>query len=458
MVASTRPALAAVLVSSLALGGGIVAWHRAGDRPAGSALGVEAPIPAGFSPREARIIRAGVFQMPVLGLDQLTAVVPGSRPIAAALTIATPFGDLDGGAEPEVPGDPVRDGMKAGADAFPSIDRSLKADLAMTRLPAGIAETASEPEPEPETGSGFQAADPFLPDEGAPPLARLSRQLSPPAAGSLLQSFKPTRLDAALSAAIAERLHFAGPETGGDDGAVPVDHSLAPTGGTSPAASRPDLAGLDTRTTGAADAPLELAAAPSEPTVRMASVHPTDESDAGAPMPILTPEEGLTTAQKNARIAGLPGLDDGMARPLTLPPVAFTRAQTCLATAIYFEARGESDTGRIAVAQVVVNRVRSPFYPKNVCDVVYQGASNRRYGGCQFSFACDLVADRITEPQPWKEALDIAQRVLDAQDWLPELGNATHYHANYVRPRWVRDMVRKDRIGKHIFYRVRGWA
>ena len=175
-------------------------------------------------------------------------------------------------------------------------------------------------------------------------------------------------------------------------------------------------------------------------------------------MPILTPEEGLTTAQKNARIAGLPGLDDGMARPLTLPPVAFTRAQTCLATAIYFEARGESDTGRIAVAQVVVNRVRSPFYPKNVCDVVYQGASNRRYGGCQFSFACDLVADRITEPQPWKEALDIAQRVLDAQDWLPELGNATHYHANYVRPRWVRDMVRKDRIGKHIFYRVRGWA
>ena len=47
---------------------------------------------------------------------------------------------------------------------------------------------------------------------------------------------------------------------------------------------------------------------------------------------------------------------------------------------------------------------------------------------------------------------------MEAEAWLPDLGNATHYHANYVRPRWIRDMVVKDRIGKHIFYRVRGWG
>jgi len=185
---------------------------------------------------------------------------------------------------------------------------------------------------------------------------------------------------------------------------------------------------------------------------------PMREEDVGAPMPVLRPDEGMTTAQKNARIAGLPGLDDGLARPLTLPPVAFTRAQICLATAVYFEARGEAETGQIAVAQVIINRVRSPFYPKNVCDVVYQGASAHRWGGCQFSFACDGIPDRVTEERPWTQALSVAQRVLDAEAWLPEVGNATHYHANYVRPRWVRDMVQKDRIGKHIFYRVKWWA
>ena len=68
------------------------------------------------------------------------------------------------------------------------------------------------------------------------------------------------------------------------------------------------------------------------------------------------------------------------------------------------------------------------------------------------------VADKITEKEPWEQALTIAARVMNAQDWIPEIGNATHYHADYVRPRWVRDMTEKDRIGKHIFYRVKWWA
>jgi spore germination cell wall hydrolase CwlJ-like protein len=290
-------------------------------------------------------------------------------------------------------------------------------------------------------------------------MARVSRKLEPPASADRLQQFRPARLTSIVASRLAERLMTADCDIGGSDGAVPLDHSLAPVGGMSPAAGRPDLASLASSTTRSDEtAPVELASldpAAVQAPITLASVQPTTPDDA---LPDLGDEEGLTDAQKKSRIAGLPGLDDGKARPLDLPPVAFTKAQICLATAIYFEARGESRDGQVAVAQVVINRLRSPFYPKNVCDVVYQGASSRRYGGCQFSFACDLTADKVTEKQPWDEALVVAERVMNAKDWIPEVGNATHYHANYVRPRWVRDMTEKDKIGKHIFYRVKWWA
>jgi spore germination cell wall hydrolase CwlJ-like protein len=264
-----------------------------------------------------------------------------------------------------------------------------------------------------------------------------------------------------LASQMAERLVVAQSRLGENDGAVPLDHSLAPIGGTSPAASRPDLASLGHSTTnvGGDVAPVEMAMADpaDQPDIELASVHPTTPDDSQV-LPDVGDDEGLTDAQKKSRIAGLPGLDDGKARPLDLPPVAFTKAQVCMATAIYFEARSESREGQVAVGQVIINRLRSPFYPKNVCDVVYQGAGNHRYGGCQFSFACDGSSNRVTEKEPWQQALDIAERVMDARDWIPEVGNATHYHADYVRPRWVRDMREKDKIGKHIFYRVKWWA
>jgi spore germination cell wall hydrolase CwlJ-like protein len=456
MVAFPRAALVALMIT--AAGCGLYgAWRQpsAGAPVAASALPVDQP--------SMRVVRASLFELPRFELTSLalpdgpaaaatsTTVLPAALPSGTLLLPDEDAADYD---EPEEPGEPLRGAMKAGAPTFPSIDRSAKGDLRVSRLPPGL-EPIAEAEP------GYDDGDPLLPEVGAEPLYRLSRQLAPPPAGTPFETFKPSRVTADLAAAMAERIRPLGPEPGGEDGAVPIDHSLAPTGGTSPAAADPDLAGLDTRTTVTGEAPLELAAVSPDPpplSVTLATVRPTAEADAGAPMPILSPDEGLTTAQKNARIAGLPGLDDGRARPLTLPPVAFTKAQRCMATAIYFEARSESDEGQVAVGQVIINRVRSPFYPKNVCAVVYQGASKRRYGGCQFSFACDLVADRVTEPDSWRQALSIAQRVLDAEAWLPELGNATHYHANYVRPRWVRNMVRKDRIGKHIFYRVRGWA
>jgi len=136
------------------------------------------------------------------------------------------------------------------------------------------------------------------------------------------------------------------------------------------------------------------------------------------------------------------------------------RALQCLAEAIYFEARGEPEEGQIAVAQVVLNRVRSKLYPSGVCEVVYQNAE--RPNACQFSFACDKAAKavhnvmaRVRSPRAWAKARELAKQVGAGERWLPWVGNATHYHASYVKPRWRRGMVQTSKIGRHIFYRLR---
>src|SRR5947208_2083073 len=102
------------------------------------------------------------------------------------------------------------------------------------------------------------------------------------------------------------------------------------------------------------------------------------------------------------------------------------------------EARGEAVRGQMAVAQVVMNRVFSGKYPNTVCGVVYQNAHRRLH--CQFTFACDGIPDVIREPDMWERAKAIAAETLDGKIWLPEVGKATHYHAYWVRPRWVRQM------------------
>ncbi len=147
------------------------------------------------------------------------------------------------------------------------------------------------------------------------------------------------------------------------------------------------------------------------------------------------------------------GDHDWLATPL--PPIVFTAAeQKCLATGIYFEARSESIKGQAAVAQVILNRVRNPAYPKTICNVVYQNDDwiNR----CQFSFACEGRKLHVTEPKQWKIAQEIAMAVTSGRIFLPEIGSATHYHATYVRANWARTMKRIDKIGQHIFYRTYG--
>ena len=99
---------------------------------------------------------------------------------------------------------------------------------------------------------------------------------------------------------------------------------------------------------------------------------------------------------------------------------ARAKSEKCLAEAVYFEARGEAVRGQIAVAQVVMNRAFSGFYPTTVCGVVYQ--NKHRHMACQFTFACDNNPDVVREPDMWDRAKKIAKAMLDGQLWLPEVG------------------------------------
>jgi len=124
--------------------------------------------------------------------------------------------------------------------------------------------------------------------------------------------------------------------------------------------------------------------------------------------------------------------------------------ENCLARAVYFEARSETDLGQLAVAKVILNRVKDPAYPKSICGVVYQGSGSRNT--CQFSFACDGLPDDVKQPGAWAHAKMIAEKAIAGDQSVAAIGNATNYHADYVTPRWARNMKRLIKIGHHIFY------
>lgn len=119
----------------------------------------------------------------------------------------------------------------------------------------------------------------------------------------------------------------------------------------------------------------------------------------------------------------------------------------CMAEAMYFEARGEPGygIGEISVGQVILNRVRSRHYPDNVCDVVYQRK--------QFSYYWDGKPERIRDRRSWVRALQLAKLVLAGAVYDPTYG-ATHYHADYVKPRWVKTVKYITKIGSHLFYKL----
>jgi len=122
----------------------------------------------------------------------------------------------------------------------------------------------------------------------------------------------------------------------------------------------------------------------------------------------------------------------------------------CLAQALYFEARGESLAGQVAVAEVILNRVDDGTYPGSVCGVVRQGHDTE--GACQFSFYCDGKPEHVNNRALFERIGKIAWVMLQGKPRvLP--GQATHFHAASVKPRWAGKMVRTAQIGDHIFYR-----
>ena len=145
--------------------------------------------------------------------------------------------------------------------------------------------------------------------------------------------------------------------------------------------------------------------------------------------------------------AEMPGLFSAEQRP----------QEWCLAQNIYYEARGSNRADRIAVADVVLNRVKDSRYPNTVCDVVRQGPVDSKglpkRNRCQFSWYCDGKSDWPTDIDAWVDAQQIAYNMLIHLDGRGLTEGSTHYHANYVKPSWARTKQLVGRIGVHIYYR-----
>ena len=196
------------------------------------------------------------------------------------------------------------------------------------------------------------------------------------------------------------------------------------------------------------EAPVQMALlASGDPDIKQSALAP--------PLPGGGDKAGESIAGKG-EVTGIDQHPRSPAERLALTGKARAKAERCLANAVYFEARGEPVRGQIAVAQVVMNRVFSPFYPNDVCDVVYQNAN--RHLACQFTFACDGIPDVVTEPDAWARAKRIARDVLDGKLWMPEVAKSTHYHAYWVHPSWVAEMKKMYKLGVHTFYRPRAWG
>ena len=134
----------------------------------------------------------------------------------------------------------------------------------------------------------------------------------------------------------------------------------------------------------------------------------------------------------------------------------------CLALNVYHESRSDNFAGRIAVADVVMNRVDSNLFPNTICEVVNQSVMRTNWKGnevpvrgmCHFSWFCDGLSDEPMETDSYEDAQIVAEMALRG-GWRGITEGATHYHATYVTPNWINDrgMVPVGRIGQHKFYR-----
>ncbi|MCQ8185296.1 cell wall hydrolase [Parvularcula maris] len=177
-----------------------------------------------------------------------------------------------------------------------------------------------------------------------------------------------------------------------------------------------------------------------------------DESPLTSAIDLLTEagfDGGSIASELVAR--GVPGVSFVMDEMPAEPSEKQAAERFCLAQAIYYEARNQPVTGRLAVADVVLNRADDHRFPSTICGVVFQGVG-KDYA-CQFSFACDGSMDKPREAKAWEQAEKLADLVY--RGFRPAVtGFATFYHADYVDPSWSRRYDETQVIGDHIFYRL----
>ena len=314
--------------------------------------------------------------------------------------------------EPETAKVSEQDAMTASLPAPPAESEPADAPQAVTIDPADPVEPSVEAEASPEASEAADMAPVDIPDP-VDALVAESGGFPPP--------------DGVESAVEMARLFF-GNEPLGDE--APGIEKWAP--GEEPIIVMPPVGSAEP--------------APADRDIKHSALHPAEPLDT----------KGGESIARKGQVTGEGQHPITPAERLKLEGKDRVKAEKCLADAVYFEARGEEVRGQIAVAQVVMNRVFSGYYPRTVCGAVYQN-KHRRFS-CQFTFACDGIPDVITEPHAWLRATRIAREVLDGNYWLPEVNRATHYHAYWVRPRWVREMKRLYKTGVHTFYRPRRWG
>ena len=387
-------------VAPWALGAGLLVSFTAvaGNDPL-SGFGVGALMPADTTMPDALVplstaLAASSLSLPRLGLGALVGQSP------------------ENGVDEEAP----RPDLTSGAIGAPAVERARKGDPLAPYRP-NLSRRASDL----GLGAAPAAARRMFghePDLPPAPLAPLDGWALDPDSAQLFEPYDPGPTTTRETNSVQSPAAAAAGSTGAARGP-----RGAPDGAT-PAGSR--AAALSSTTPAAADAtPIEIAAAPVS---RMPFENTLDPGR--SPHPFDRP-----------RYADL------------LDPDKVSRERKCLAEAVYFEARSESAEGQAAVAQVILNRVRSGLYPASVCGVVYQ--NRHRHLACQFTFACEGKSLRIADAESWETAKRVAREVTEGTTYLAEVGGATHYHADYVRPNWARRLKKMDVIGRHIFYKLK---
>jgi len=336
------------------------------------------------------------------------------------------------------------------ASEFPTVDRTLKGDR-LASVPPETDESPALPKgdsfPSNASVMGAKTADAVVPAE---PATRETASLDPELAEALKAPPLP-QYDAALS---LETQPIAGARAEPDTAVIAVEPAPPRDGFSVKTASL----FFGSSSLGAEGETMERWQPGQEPLIVLpgGTVDPVLKVPAPRPVTAVDPLKGGESIAGKGEVNSTTHVKTPAERLGLFDPKLRAKHEKCLTEAVYFEARGEAVRGQMAVAQVVLNRAFSGFYPTTVCGVVYQ--NKHRHLACQFTFACDDVADVVKEPDMWDRARKIAKASLDGQIWLPEVAKSTHYHAYWVHPSWAHEMKKMYKFGVHTFYRPRAWG